>query len=208
MEALKLSFHIEWSAAGRALAGERQSGDQYIVEPFPGGVLVAVVDGLGHGDEAAQAALAAVKTMRAYASDPVIALVWRCHEALRRTRGAVLSLAALSASNNTMTWIGVGNVEGVLYHSSEQPRFREGNPLRERLLLRGGVVGYQLPPLRETMLPISPGDLLVLTTDGILNNFSNQVNLNLPVQTIADQILAEYSRETDDALALAVRYLG
>jgi serine phosphatase RsbU (regulator of sigma subunit) len=35
------------------------------------------------------------------------------------------------------------------------------------VLLRSGVVGYQLPTLRASTLPIAPGDLLIFATDGI-----------------------------------------
>ena len=31
-----------------------------------------------------------------------------------RTRGVVLSIALFNAENNTMTWLGVGNVDGLL----------------------------------------------------------------------------------------------
>ena len=52
----------EYAMAGRALARERQSGDAALVLPTGAGALVAVVDGLGHGDEAALAAGAAIST--------------------------------------------------------------------------------------------------------------------------------------------------
>ena len=109
---------VEWGFAGQAFSEQAESGDQYLVKPFDDGVLVAVVDGLGHGNKAAAVAKAAVVVLRDYAHQPVISLVRRCHEELRGTRGAVMSLASFrwqgSGTGATMTWTGIGNVEGAL----------------------------------------------------------------------------------------------
>lgn len=200
---MRLPSIVEWGIAAHELAGETESGDQYLVAPFLNGVLAAVADGLGHGGEAGAAAQTAVATLQAYAGESIVTLVRRCHAALLQTRGVVLSLASFNALDESMTWLGVGNVEGILFH-----RDKTANPSRIALLLRGGVVGYQLPPLQTATLPVTPGDLLILATDGIRNGFTKGLKMDLPAQFIADQILANYNRKTDDALALVVRYLG
>jgi len=197
---------IEWGAAASALPGQAVSGDRFVVAPFPGGVLVAVADGLGHGNEASLAAEIAVATLVKYAAESVIALVQRCHEALLRTRGVVMSLASFNGQDNTMAWMGVGNVEGVLFHADAK-----ASPLRETILLRGGTVGYMLPPLRASVLPVARGDTLIFVTDGIRSSFAGDLALAASArapQQIADGILSRHSRQTDDALALVARYLG
>jgi negative regulator of sigma-B (phosphoserine phosphatase) len=202
MEAL-IGWLIETGAAGRALDGQAASGDLWMVKPFSTGTLVAVVDGLGHGEDAAAAAARAVGTLESHAGESVIALVRRCHEALRGTRGAVMSLASFNAVDSTMTWIGVGNVDGCLLRSND--RRREG---KESLLLRGGVVGIQLPPLGAAVLPVAVGDTMILASDGIHRGFERAVNAAASPQKIADDILAEHRRTTDDALVVVSRYLG
>ena len=202
-EVPKLPPLIEWGVAAQPLEGEAESGDQYVVRPLPNGVLVAAVDGLGHGPEAAAAARSAVVTLEGYAHEPVISLVKRCHERLMRTRGVVMSLASFNALDNTMTWLGVGNVEGALLRADATAR-----PARESILLRGGVVGYQLPALHASILPVTRGDVLILATDGIRGGFAEDVTLSDPPQRIAEQILARRARGTDDALVLVARYLG
>jgi len=194
---------IEWGAAALPLEGGPESGDLYVVRPFDHGALVAVVDGLGHGSEAALAAKTAVATLEDYAHEPVISLLRRCHERLMRTRGVVMSLASLDAESNTLTWLGVGNVEAVLLRADAA-----ANPAREDVLLRGGVVGYQLPTLRASILPVTRGDVLIFATDGIRSGFVEDVILSDPPQKIAEQILARRARGTDDALVLVARYLG
>src|SRR5206468_11760132 len=94
---------IEWGSAGSALEGG-QSGDVHVVAPLPNGALVAVIDGLGHGAEAAAVAHVAARILQANAAEPVLALVQRCHEDLRKTRGVVMSLASFNAKDSSVTW--------------------------------------------------------------------------------------------------------
>src|SRR5882762_163907 len=117
---------IEWGVATLALPGEAQSGDLHLVQPAGTGVLVAVVDGLGHGVEAATAAQAAVAALERHASESPVALIERCHRALHGTRGAVMSVAVLGRSDASMTWVGVGNVEGLLVHGDGAAQSRSG----------------------------------------------------------------------------------
>src|SRR5262245_54683674 len=131
---------LDWGVACRALPGETVSGDLHLVQPFPGGVLVAAVDGLGHGPEAAAAAGVALATLQAHADESALLLLKRCHETLRDTRGVALTLASFHALDGTMAWVGVGSVEGLLLRAGSQ-----ASPAREDLVVQGGVVGLQLP---------------------------------------------------------------
>jgi serine/threonine protein phosphatase PrpC len=194
---------IEWGVATRALPGETESGDLHLVAPFAEGVLIAVMDGLGHGTEAAEAARNAAAALALEPYDTVTSLMQRCHSALRKTRGVVLSLASIDATANLMTWVGVGNVDGTLYHIEP---FKP--PKRESMPRRGGVVGYQMPSLRATTLPVTPGDTLIFATDGIGNDFSAEALLALHPQQTANHILGRHAKESDDALVLVARYLG
>ena len=102
-----LTHPVEWGAATVTLAGQVQSGDRYVVVPSGSGVLVAAIDGLGHGVEAASAAQLAAGVLERDPRESVITLVRRCHERLRETRGVVMSLASFNALDETMTWLGV-----------------------------------------------------------------------------------------------------
>lgn len=194
---------LEWGVSGRALPGQSESGDQYCVADCDGGTLVAVIDGLGHGAAAAAAAQAASAILERHAGEPLIPLVQRCHEELRGTRGVALSAAFFEAEAATMTWLAVGNVEGVLFRADKAVQ-----PAREPILLRGGVVGYQIPPLRATILPLSPGDTLVFATDGISGGFDQESPIGHDPQEAADHILAHFAKKIDDALVLVARYRG
>jgi negative regulator of sigma-B (phosphoserine phosphatase) len=97
----------------------------------------------------------------------------------------------------------VGNVEGLLLRAD--PAIA---PAREVLLLRGGVVGYQLPHLAEAVLPVTPGDLLVLATDGVRAEFVADARPGERPRLLADRLLRAYARGTDDALVLVAEILG
>ena len=202
METLKPP-RIETGLATAMRAGEAESGDLSVVLLTPGGALVGVVDGLGHGAEAAAAAKVAVSVLESHLGESVISLVRLCHEALRATRGVVVSLASIDAVEGAMTWLGVGNVEGILLRANPQAQ-----PPIESLLLRGGVVGgAELPPLSEAVLRIFPGDTLIFATDGVKSRFAAGLAAGAAPQLLANRILRHHATNTDDALVLVARYL-
>src|SRR2546428_4891833 len=194
---------IEWGSASLPLAGEVVSGDKHVVKVLPHGALLADMDGLGHGEEAAAAANRVARVLQAADNESLISLLKRCHEWLRSTRGVVISLAAFNAVDETMTWIGVGNVEGVLMRADPAV-----NPGYESLTLRSGVVGTRLPLLHAGIVPVKRGDTLIFATDGIRTEFAQRLALGAGPQQIADTILSKYARGTDDAPVLLARSVG
>jgi phosphoserine phosphatase RsbX len=196
-------YPVEWGVATRCRRGEATSGDLAVVHLRPEGALVAAIDGLGHGGEAARAARTAGQVVRERPSQDLVRLVERCHRALRDTRGAAISLAFISPVKSTMTWLGVGNVEGRVL-SSERSAARP----KSSLALGSGVLGHELPSVRTATLDVRPGDLLVLATDGIEVAFADSLDTSGSAQTITERILDVHWKPTDDALVVAVRYLG
>jgi serine phosphatase RsbU (regulator of sigma subunit) len=202
MEGLKGEI-VEWSAASKALHGERRSGDLFVARPFANGYLVGVVDGLGHGEEAADAAQQGIQILEEHADESVISLIYRCHERLRSTRGATMSLASFSAADDGMTWLGVGNVEGMLLRAEP-----DGGHRLESLMLRGGVVGGKLPQLHGSIVHVRRGDMLIFATDGVRVGFDSQIAGGRSPDSIARRILDKFTKGTDDALVLVARYNG
>jgi len=174
------------------------SGDLHVVIEFPDGALVALIDGLGHGSEAAEASRAAAALLERDPAKPIQDLLVRCHEGLRQTRGAVMTLAAFDGPTSTLTWTGVGNVDAVLLR-------RSGT--QAAAPLRAGVVGFQLPPLRVDTVSLSTGDLVIMATDGIRALYRG-LSMDHGPQELAESILVRYARPDDDAHVVVVRYLG
>lgn len=194
---------IEWGVAAKQMPGERISGDLHLVKLVDHGVLVVVADGLGHGKPAAEAAELAISVAAECAYDPLIRMLEHCDQRLRRTRGAVMSLAFFNAVNSTITWLGVGNVVGVLIRSAS-----DGNNSKESLALSAGVVGVRIPRLRSNVLPVAPRDTLIFATDGIRPGFEERVNFSRTPAETARGILEHDALETDDALVLVAYYRG
>jgi len=161
------------------------------------------VDGLGHGPAAAVAARRALDLLSAPDVGDPLATLRRCHEGLKATRGVVLTVAWVDASSDAMTWLAVGNVQGVLVHARGK-----GGTTRQPLMGSSGVLGHRLPPLRVAHSAIVPGDLIVLATDGIRPDFADRLEPGDSLQQVADTILASHRTGADDALVLAARYQG
>ena len=100
-----------------------------------------------------------------------------------------------------MTWLGVGNVDGVLLRVA-------GAGGAERLVVRSGVLGGQLPHLEAARLPVAPGDTLIFATDGVRGGFAEDFTGRPTIHLDPDRILAQHAKPTDDALVVVARYLG
>ncbi len=203
---MDISLHrergVEWSVISRALPGENVSGDHHVVAASADAILLGVIDGLGHGDAATLAARKAGDVLAGRAGEPVINLIRLCHDALRATRGAAMTLVSVDPRARTATALGIGNVETVVVRADPAAR-----PPRESVLLRNGVVGYQLPALQASVLPIAPGDVVVFATDGVREDFGDRVSPAEPLPQLVERILEQKFRGTDDALVLACKIL-
>jgi phosphoserine phosphatase RsbX len=193
----------EWGVAMRPMPGEFVSGDRHVAVPAPPRFLAAVIDGLGHGPDAAHAAARAADVFEANPGDRPEALVRRCHEALRHTRGAAITIASIDTEADEMTWLGVGNVQAALLRPDDaETRARAWAPLR------GGVVGYLLPALAAGAVRLRRGDVLVVATDGVRPVFGDWPAPSHVPENVAARILEQEARDGDDALVLVARYRG
>lgn len=194
---------IEWAVAGRALPGQEVSGDRCVVlDTGTGAVLFAVLDGLGHGAAAAAAVDRASRVLSAHRTEPLDALMARCHRAMSDTRGAAVTLALFSAQE--AQWLGVGNVDSQVVTAGPT-----GPQISATVLQSGGIVGYRLPAnLQPQTVPVRPGDLLLMSTDGVVVEPARGIDLAASTADIARELVARHAKDTDDALVLAARVRG
>lgn len=194
---------VESASSVFVLPGQTESGDHCLITSTPHGSMMAVVDGLGHGHEAALAANRAIDAIREHTEEPLVELAQRCHKLLNDTRGAVMNLASFDSHRGTLAWLGIGNVEGRLLL-----RVPESGYHQQHLMLRPGVIGQRLPKLQAFVNRVERGDMLIFATDGIAPEFADHLPIDAPVDDIADGIIARHCKHTDDALVLVARYLG
>jgi serine phosphatase RsbU (regulator of sigma subunit) len=166
-------------------------------------LVVAVIDGLGHGSDAAVAAGRAAEVVETHPDERPEELLRRCHETLRSTRGAAITIASIDAAAGELVWLGVGNVQATLLRAHPAPA-----GAREWVPLRGGVVGYLMPSLRPGTVRLERDDVLIIATDGVRPVFGDWPGPGEPPANVAAGILADQSRNTDDALVFVARYRG
>jgi negative regulator of sigma-B (phosphoserine phosphatase) len=181
------------------MEGETRSGDVAVFARTAAGGLACLIDGLGHGPEAADAAERCAEVVSANAEAPAADLLDLCHAALLDSRGVVMTVAWFDLERSLLSWAGVGNVDARLV--------RTGPELREEVaLVFGGVVGYRMPKVRVATMPLGRGDVLVMLTDGIESAISAALTGGGTAQALADRIFSMHGKGTDDALAVVVRY--
>ncbi|MCS6840900.1 MAG: SpoIIE family protein phosphatase [Roseiflexus sp.] len=188
---------IAWGAYNRAKQGQSISGDAWLVVTLDGsGILAAVVDGLGGGEEAARAARLAETIFREHAERPLRELIRTSHEALHTTRGAVAGLLRIDPVQSSASYIGVGNV-GIYVYSRK--------PIKP--ISKNGILGYRLPTLLELTYTYDPGDLFVLYSDGVSSQFAQDLHLDIrqPPQALAEQIVQTYGKQSDDATVVVIQ---
>jgi len=177
--------------------GEAYSGDRCFVQQTGGHALLGVIDGLGHGEEAA----AAADTARAALAGPMprslAALLRNCHDQLRETRGVALTLMSFDAAASRLEWIGVGNVVAVLLHPEASGRLGS-----KELYVHSGVAGKQLPAVIASSARLMRGDMVVAATDGVHYSFIEGIRRIEPPQQLAERLLRQYGTGRDDALVV------
>ncbi len=202
--------------ASRPKPGEMECGDRVVVVEGENEVLVAVVDGLGHGPEAALAAKTAAAFVMANAALPLPELFSGCHRALASTRGAAMAALRVDAERATLTHCAVGNVELV---ALSRERIRE--------ISEPGILGGRFRRARESSYPLSPGDLFVLFSDGVSSRLelepyktmktfnaalaSTQADFSayrrtLSAPEIAKAVIRDHGKAHDDASCAVVAY--
>ncbi len=187
-------------AAGLSLAfaGEIVCGDGWAVGLNGTLAAVMVADGLGHGPDAAQAAVAA---MEVFAQEPLAdpaVLLQRAHAHLRGTRGAAVSVLHLDSTAGTIRSTGAGNVSA---------RVVSGNSDRT-LLTQHGTVGLNIRRPQEAQLSWPEHALLVVHSDGLESRWQAQrlmPVLNRDPMLAAAILMRDHCRGRDDATVVVLR---
>jgi serine phosphatase RsbU (regulator of sigma subunit) len=183
------------AVAARPHPREIVNGDSWSVDWHDELCRVCVIDGLGHGPEAAEAAERARSFLRAHPGlDPAQSLE-HCHRELKPTRGAAIAVVSIDPIRAQLTFAGIGNVEARLWQADRVQRFASVR----------GIVGR--PPRRARPLhaELKSGWLFLLHSDGIKMTYVRDADF--PRQTddpqrLADEILSRGARPTDDATVL------
>ena len=188
---------VEIAVAARPYPGETVSGDAWRVDWDRDTCRIAMIDGLGHGPEAAAAAAAATSTLAAHPALELVSVIQECHVALKGTRGAAVLLIRIAMVSGEVTFAGVGNVEAQIWQAGRT----------RHLMSDRGIVGATLPRIRPVSISLEPEWLFLMYTDGIRGRFDPPTlqQSALDVNGLAHAILNDWSRSTDDATVLVAQ---
>ncbi|MDG4820703.1 ATP-binding protein/SpoIIE family protein phosphatase [Asanoa sp. WMMD1127] len=184
------------AAVSRAMSGEEVCGDGYATRVVDGGLQVLVCDGLGHGPLAAVATAAAVQAFRTAPAGPPAAVVEHLHRGIAYTRGAAVAVAQVD--DGQIRYAGLGNIAGFLLDDTS----------RRGLVSLPGIAGHQRRTVREFSYPASPGALLVMHSDGVVDRWSLDGYPGLrgrSPQVVAATVLRDAGTRRDDACVLVAR---
>jgi anti-sigma regulatory factor (Ser/Thr protein kinase) len=193
-----LSDTSRTGAVSVAKPGEEVCGDSWGVSAGPDETTLLVADGLGHGPEAAEAAVEAVRLFHRFNGHRAPVLLDYIHGGLRATRGAAVSVARFQPASGKLVYSGIGNVAGVIAVNGE---------LR-RMVSMPGTAGHNARKIQAFDYPFTSG-LVILHSDGIASNWTLDRYPNLAARhptLIAAVLYRDLTRHRDDATVLVAKW--
>ncbi|MBW8088116.1 SpoIIE family protein phosphatase [Streptomyces hygroscopicus] len=190
----------EWQGVGSVCLpaeGEEECGDARAIVDTDSGRTAVVLDGLGHGRLAAEAAQAALRTFHAGPDRPLPEVLARMNQALRHTRGAAVGLLRLHPDR--ADYCGIGNIRALALSPGGVSHRLTGQP---------GVVGWGMPTPRVHGFPLPRGATAVLHSDGVDARWALDPPpfvLRLPPPLLSAALAHGHRRVRDDATVLAAR---
>jgi anti-sigma regulatory factor (Ser/Thr protein kinase) len=187
---------VSVGVAGAAHAGETVSGDAWAVDQAPGRTLLLLVDGLGHGQVAADAAHEAVRLFRANARRAPGEIVRTLHDGLRSTRGAAVAVTEISYEHDLVRFAGLGNISAVLVWPGG----------RRHLVSHNGTAGHAMRRIDEFSYPWPKTGVLVEHTDGLGTQWDLERYPGLLARSpslVAAVLYRDFNRGRDDVAVLA-----
>jgi anti-sigma regulatory factor (Ser/Thr protein kinase) len=190
---------FSWGGVNVPLGGAGESGDGWAVAA-DGRLAALVVDGLGHGPEAAAAAQAAISVFGPRPEVGLERFLQRAHEAMLGTRGGVLGICAIDPAAGELTYAGVGNITGRLLRGPES----------QGLVSHDGTIGTQLalPRARSWAYRWSRNAAVILASDGIGRHWDISAYpglLSHDPAVVAAVLHRDHARGADDATVVVVR---
>jgi anti-sigma regulatory factor (Ser/Thr protein kinase) len=179
------------------IPGESVCGDAWAAWSAGELTSIFVVDGLGHGEEAAAAARCAVEAFERHAERSTHEVLTAVHGALKSTRGGAVAIAELDRRHGTLKYSGLGNISA---------RIVSADGGTHHLVSLPGIAGHAFRRLQQFAHPWPPGALVILHSDGISTHWSLLESLlSRRPDVIAGSIYRDHRRGRDDATVVVAR---
>ena len=159
---------------------------------------ITLVDGLGHGFHAAEAAEEAVRIFQKHASQPPAEILAYMHDALKKTRGAAAAIAEIRPLSGTLSFAGVGNISASVLSKA----------LSRNLVSHSGTLGHVMSRVQEFKIEWPRDAVLVMHSDGVHTRWDLSGYPGLMARssaTIAGVLFRDFRRERDDGSIIVVK---
>ena len=180
-----------------AIRGEPVNGDAWAFTADDGTRKVMVVDGLGHGYYAHDAAVAACEAF-AGAKGSCGEVLKAIHEAVRPTRGAAVAVAELDPVSGKVRFAGVGNISATMIDPTA----------RRSAVSMHGIAGHEMRDVREFAYAWSRESTLVMHSDGLGTRWDLDTYPALLARDpvlIAGILWKDHRRQNDDSTVVVAR---
>ena len=189
---------LDLGAATRPHPAMVKNGDAFVLERWGESALVGVIDGVGHGQSAFQAALEARLFVENHFDRPLDALFFGVGRACRGTQGVVMALARFDWGSEKLTFASVGNIESRVFECPQKMNFNQ----------RRGLIGLNAPNPVVTEHRWEPSQVMVMHSDGVSAHWEwgDYPKLrNASAVGAAQQLLHRLARDNDDATVVVVK---
>jgi len=189
---------LQWGMCVRPFLGQRVAGDAAVVRPRGDDFFFAIIDGLGHGSPAHDAALRATRFLLDHdrlgdVSEGLAGL----HRALKPTRGAAVGICCITPRTGVMTYAGIGNTV-----------CRQLGKTERRFVSKDGTLGQAMPHPFVQRIALSQGDVIVMHTDGVRASVDAREYggiLRAEPPAAARKIVEQFGKPTDDAGCIVIK---
>lgn len=192
------SLPMDVGALSLPYPGEAVCGDAWEVELNIESCSFAVIDGLGHGVDAAAAAREAVRVLADPRQRTVEQLLEIAHGALRPTRGAAMAIAEVHPASRHIRYGGVGNIVGATATATDL----------KRMVSLDGTVGHETRSIKTFDYPLEAGQLLIMHSDGLRSHWRLERYPGLTLRDpflIAGVLYRDYFKGQDDVTVVVAR---
>ncbi|HUO15293.1 MAG TPA: ATP-binding SpoIIE family protein phosphatase [Verrucomicrobiae bacterium] len=192
------SAHFSLGVVSLALRGEPVSGDGWGMRATADHSFFMVVDGLGHGTFASEAAREAERVLAESDATSAANILRDCHDALKKTRGAAAAIAEISREKGTVTYAGIGNISAVVVDGQK----------RRGIASHNGTLGHQMHKIQEFTVPWNAESILIMHSDGLgskwdLNQYPGLTSKHPSI--IAAMLYQDFRRERDDVTVMTAK---
>lgn len=191
---------LQVGAISLAVDGESHCGDGWALNGH-GAPRIVVVDGLGHGKQAAEATETALRIFEEAPERNPAELLRLADGALRSTRGAALAAVLFNSEQDELAFAGGGNIAGRMLTGTVERNF----------VSHSGIVGHRLVRVQEFVYPWPKNALVVLHSDGLQTRWSFDAYPGLRARhssLVAGVLYRDFRRPKDDVTVLAIRRAG